>query len=600
MFGCLTLKKYLIDRKVPLGGAIAGGLNAMQIGIGDMIFSRLAGRITDFENHRTDSEHENHLVSKTAVFRFINSFGSFFYIAFLKLPLEGKCLFDDLAKGEESIRPQGNCMGELQLQLGSIFISQMVFQNCTEVLMPMIKRHIRENKTAKESGRTPASGRVSSGRRLDDNADDLEAGRPRVKRGSSLLFTAMPLETIEAEVNREPYTNRSAFEDYAEMVLQFGFVTLFVVAFPLTPLLALANNRIEMSVDSFKLCIEHQRPAPKSASSIGMWEYFLGVMAQACVIINMALICFTSDVFQGSPAGTKFVVFLLAEHAMLAVKTLVADLMPDIPKFVVQLTERQEHTIQKIFLGKQTDTSDGLVEQAEKLQLKIHPNTELLKMTSVAAPHGARSGSKEKLSAVESTGNGRPRLVASGGSTEPIKPAKQSRISFVGHGTTIADGIGGLHQSKSNVQSPIHEIGEDKASKTSAKEMARSGRGVKNARAAKFSGFLYRAKAGRDTDGEPQWVRVFCILSGTQVTFFAASAERTLRGTTRISSLKPCAVTLNRRQVPGFVIDGTEQFCADSIAGTQAWIDAIQSTLKATRKDSLVYAQGSQSKAVCL
>ena len=107
------------------------------------------------------------------------------------------------------------------------------------------------------------------------------------------MQAAKALETIEAEVNREPYTNRSAFEDYAEMVLQFGFVTLFVVAFPLTPFLALCNNRIEMAVDSFKLCIEHQRPAPKSASSIGMWEYFLGVMAQACVIINMALICFT-------------------------------------------------------------------------------------------------------------------------------------------------------------------------------------------------------------------------------------------------------------------------------------------------------------------
>ena len=293
-------------------------------------------------------------------------------------------------------------------------------------------------------------------------------------------------------------------------------------------------------------------------------------------------------------------VFLLAEHAMLAVKTLVADLMPDVPKFVVQLTERQEHTIQKIFLGKQTDTSDGLVEQAEKLQLAIHPNTELLKMTSVAAPHTARSSSREKSSAVESTGNGRPRLVASGGLTEPIKQAKQSRISFLDHGKTIADGIGGLGQSKSNVQSPIHAIGEDEANTTSTKEVTQSGRGGKRAKASKFSGFLYRAKVGRAKDGEPQWARVFCILSGTQVTFFAASAERTLRGTTRISSLKPCAVTMNRREVPGFVIDGTEQFCADSIAGTQTWIDAIQSTLKATRKDSIVYAQGSQSKAVCL
>ena len=145
MFGCLTLKKYLIDQGVPMGGAIAGGLNAMQIGIGDQIFSRLAGRITDFENHRTDSEHENHLVSKTAVFRFINSFGSFFYIGFLKLPLEGKCLFDDLAKGANSVQPNGDCMGELQLQLMSIFISQMVFQNFTEALLPRIKRHLRES-----------------------------------------------------------------------------------------------------------------------------------------------------------------------------------------------------------------------------------------------------------------------------------------------------------------------------------------------------------------------------------------------------------------------------------------------------------------------
>ena len=293
--------------------------------------------------------------------------------------------------------------------------------------------------------------------------------------------------------------------------------------------------------------------------------------------------------------------FLVSEHAMLAVKTLVADLMPDIPKFVVQMTERQEHTLQKIFLGKQADTSDGLVEQAENLQLTIYDNTELLKTASVAAPRTAGPGSRMKLSAPESTGNERPRLVASGGSTEPVKPAKQSRISFMGTaGASLVDDIGGKNQDQNNVQSPLHRASDDAASTASTKGETQSGRKVKSAKAAKFSGFLYRSKVGRAGGGDPEWVRVFCILSGTQITFFAASAERTLRGTTRISSLKPCAVTLNRRQVPGFVIDGTEQFCADSIAGTQKWIDAIQSTLKATRKDSLVYAQGSQSKAVCL
>ena len=32
------------------------------------------------------------------------------------------------------------------------------------------------------------------------------------------------------------------FEEYLEMMIQYGFVTLFVSAFPLAPLLALLNN----------------------------------------------------------------------------------------------------------------------------------------------------------------------------------------------------------------------------------------------------------------------------------------------------------------------------------------------------------------------
>ena len=38
----------------------------------------------------------------------------------------------------------------------------------------------------------------------------------------------------------------SMFEDFCEIILKFGYCTIFVIAFPLTPLLALGSNIFEI------------------------------------------------------------------------------------------------------------------------------------------------------------------------------------------------------------------------------------------------------------------------------------------------------------------------------------------------------------------
>ena len=44
------------------------------------------------------------------------------------------------------------------------------------------------------------------------------------------------------------WNQMALFDEYLEMVIQYGFVTIFVSAFPLAPFFALFNNIIEVSV----------------------------------------------------------------------------------------------------------------------------------------------------------------------------------------------------------------------------------------------------------------------------------------------------------------------------------------------------------------
>lgn len=52
----------------------------------------------------------------------------------------------------------------------------------------------------------------------------------------------------------------SLFYEYLEMVIQFGFVTIFVCAFPLAPLFALINNVFEIRLDARKIITTYKRP----------------------------------------------------------------------------------------------------------------------------------------------------------------------------------------------------------------------------------------------------------------------------------------------------------------------------------------------------
>lgn len=73
----------------------------------NFVYSDIAITLTERENHRTETEFEDSLIAKLFAFQFVNSYASFFYVAFIKSLAGDPC--------------EGTCMAELSTAIGVIF-----------------------------------------------------------------------------------------------------------------------------------------------------------------------------------------------------------------------------------------------------------------------------------------------------------------------------------------------------------------------------------------------------------------------------------------------------------------------------------------------
>lgn len=110
-------------------------------------------------------------------------------------------------------------------------------------------------------------------------------------------------------------------------VLQYGFVTIFVAAFPLAPLFALINNVLEMRLDAKKFLTCYRRPVPQRVNDIGVWYRILDSIGKLSIITNVSLFLPFSELllvipslwfdyrFRKTVKMFKFVLFWLLVHS---------------------------------------------------------------------------------------------------------------------------------------------------------------------------------------------------------------------------------------------------------------------------------------------
>lgn len=72
----------------------------------------------------------------------------------------------------------------------------------------------------------------------------------------------------------DPYVGLSqgTFDDYLELFLLFGYVSLFSCVYPLAAVLVVLNNVTEVYSDAFKMCHVFKRPFSDPAANIGVWQ----------------------------------------------------------------------------------------------------------------------------------------------------------------------------------------------------------------------------------------------------------------------------------------------------------------------------------------
>jgi hypothetical protein len=78
----------------------------------------------------------------------------------------------------------------------------------------------------------------------------------RFKRFTNIIKCGLPNAVNQWESDYQLHHMHDLIENYIYIVLQFGFVTLFVAAFPLGPLFALVFNVLAIRINARKLLCE--------------------------------------------------------------------------------------------------------------------------------------------------------------------------------------------------------------------------------------------------------------------------------------------------------------------------------------------------------
>lgn len=296
-------------------------------------------------------------MQKEFVLNFLTSYMPLIYTAFIYIPFSNHLLpyLNFWRAVAQKFIPGEKEMATLDFQINPHRISSQMFYAtitaqvvnfATEVVVPYVKRRLSHE--VKEVHSKMTKNGASERKDPPEEAAFLNRVRNEVE-----------LDTYDVTV------------DYREMVIQFGYLSLFSVVWPLTACCFFVNNWIELRSDALKIAMGSRRPIPWRADSVGPWLNALGFLSWMGSVTSAAIVFLCSgdpDGPDGSHGGVRawglLLSILMAEYFYLAVQQVVRFVFSKVESPGLQKERKEKYLMKKTLLeanlGKDASDSSAI------------------------------------------------------------------------------------------------------------------------------------------------------------------------------------------------------------------------------------------------
>lgn len=348
------------------------------------VLMKAAEALTDLENYENVDAYQAALIQKQFVLNFMTSYMALMFTAFVYIPFGNiivpflefwRKTAQTITMSEKPLPTQDFNInpGRISSQMFYFTVTAQIVNFATEVIVPYVKR-----KALAKAKEFPSKGDDQSPK---DHADEVDF-----------------LQRVRDESRLENY---DVSGDYREMVMQFGYLSLFSVAWPLAACCFQINNWVELRSDAIKIAISSRRPIPWRADSIGPWLTTLGFLSWLGSMTSAAIVFLCSGSGDGARGTTSHITawgvllsVFLAENFYLAVQFAVKYVMSKVESPGLQRERRERYMTKKARLeesiGKDMGeaialpsvpknekiTRDALEEEARRSSLRGHNTAE--------------------------------------------------------------------------------------------------------------------------------------------------------------------------------------------------------------------------------